>query len=54
MDVVGFGFREGDVVGHAVVGQIKVVGLSRELACQGINLLDNRQDTQLLTLSADA
>ena len=44
---------EGDVALHASVGYIEVVGLSRILCCQGINLLHYRQDAIALALVAN-
>ena len=39
---------ETDVAGHTIVGHIEIVGLSRILSCQGIDLLDNRQNVVAL------
>ena len=44
---------EGDVTLHACVSYIEVVGLSRILCCQGINLLHYRQDAIALALVAN-
>lgn len=42
-----------DVIGTIVVGHVKIVGLGGELGGQGIDLLDNREDTKLLTVGTD-
>ena len=44
---------EADVALHACVGNIEVVGLSRILCSQGINLLHYRQDAIALALVAN-
>ena len=40
------------VVGDAAVGEIQIIGLSRELACESIDLLDHRHDAKLLAAVA--
>ena len=40
----------GDVVVRATIGEVEVVGLCRIFSCERVDLLDDRDDAELLTL----